>query len=243
MGRPSHVHISVELAQGVMHPQLVPLLAHVWPVGQTPPQAGAFELAQGVVHWQLVPLLEHVWPAGHVPPQAGAVEFAHGVMHPQLVPSLEHTWPAQGATTATSGPNQVGHIEAYGGLVLYSVYRQYVGGDETMHVLDPATGKDAVVGTIKAFGANREWAIGSRGLVYAVNSRPNSTVGAGRIVFVSTARISSRSKVPLKGIGAPLRTGIASVRSSTSRSSGNCWSSCRRNSRTRACRRPATRRP
>jgi hypothetical protein len=105
--------------------------------------------------------------------------------------ALEHTWPAQGATTATSGPNQVGHIEAYGGLVLYSVYRQYVGGDETLHVLDPATGKDAVVGTIKAFGANREWAIGSRGLVYAVNSRPNSTVGAGRIVFVSTAKLDA----------------------------------------------------
>ena len=52
--------------------------------------------------------------------------------------ALEHTWPAQGATTATSGPNQVGHIEAYGGLVLYSVYSQYVGGDETLHVLDPA---------------------------------------------------------------------------------------------------------
>jgi len=105
--------------------------------------------------------------------------------------ALEHTWPARGATTATSGPNQVGHIEAYGGLVLYSVYSRYVGGNEILHVLDPATGKDAVVGTVKAFGANREWAIGSRGLVYAVNSRPNSTAGPGRIVFVSTAKLDA----------------------------------------------------
>ena len=29
------------------------------------------------------------------------------------------------------------------------------------------------------------------GLVYAVNSRPNSTVGAGRIVFVSTAKLDA----------------------------------------------------
>jgi hypothetical protein len=30
--------------------------------------------------------------------------------------------------------------------------------------------------------------IGSRGLVRGVNSRPNSRLGAGKIVFVSTAR-------------------------------------------------------
>jgi hypothetical protein len=105
--------------------------------------------------------------------------------------ALEHTWPAQGATTATSGPNQVGHVEAFGGLVLYSVYSQYVGGHETLHVLDPTTGQEAVVGTVKAFGANREWAIGSRGVVYALNSRLNSTAGPGKIVFVSTAKLDA----------------------------------------------------
>jgi hypothetical protein len=105
--------------------------------------------------------------------------------------ALEHTWPAEGATTGTAGPAQVGHVEAYGGLVLYSVYSGYFGGNETLHVLDPATGEDAVVGTVKAFGANREWAIGSRGVVYAVNSRPNSIVGPGKIVFVSTAKLEA----------------------------------------------------
>ncbi len=100
--------------------------------------------------------------------------------------ALEHIWPAQGATTATSGPAQVGHVEAHGGLVLYSVYSGYVGGNEKLHVLDPATGKDATVVTVKASGA---WAIGSRGLAYAVNSRPNSRQGSGKIVFVSTAQL------------------------------------------------------
>jgi hypothetical protein len=103
---------------------------------------------------------------------------------------LEHTWPAAGASTATSGPHQVGHVEAYGGLVFYSVYTGYVGGNETLHVLDPTTGKDSVLATVKAFGANREWAIGSRGLVYAVNvgnyTRPSSY---GKLVFVPTAKL------------------------------------------------------
>lgn len=101
--------------------------------------------------------------------------------------ALEHTWPAQGATIETAGPHQVGHVEAYGRLVIYSVYTGYIGGNETLHVLDPATGKDAAVGTVKAPGA---WAIGSRGLVYAVNARPNSRLGAGKIVFVSTAQLN-----------------------------------------------------
>jgi hypothetical protein len=105
--------------------------------------------------------------------------------------ALEHTWPAQGATTATSGAHQVGHVEAYGGLVLYSVYTGFVGNNETLHVLDPATGKDAVVAKVKAFGANREWAIGSRGLVYVVNSRANSTDGPGKIVLVPAAKLGA----------------------------------------------------
>jgi WD40 repeat protein len=106
--------------------------------------------------------------------------------------TLEHTWLAQGAATATTGPNQVAHVEAYGGLVLYSVYGQYVGGDETLHVLDPATGKDVVVTKVKAFGANREWAIGSRGLVYAVNSgNYTRSSSSGKLVFVSTAKLEA----------------------------------------------------
>jgi hypothetical protein len=98
---------------------------------------------------------------------------------------LEHTWPAQGAAT-TAGPHQVGHVEAYGGLVLYSVYTGYVGGNEALHVLDPATGHDAFVAKVKGFGVNRAWAIGSRGLVYALN-RPLK--GSGKLVFVPMSRL------------------------------------------------------
>jgi hypothetical protein len=106
--------------------------------------------------------------------------------------ALEHTWAAQGATTATAGQNQVGHVEAYGGLVLYSVYSGYFGGSEKLHVLDPATGRDAVVGNVKGFGANRAWAIGSWGLVYAVNTgNYTRSSSSGKIVFVSTAKLDA----------------------------------------------------
>jgi hypothetical protein len=98
---------------------------------------------------------------------------------------LEHTWSAEGATTATAGPHQVGHVEASGGLVLYSVYTGYVGGYETLHVLDPATGNDAVVAKVKGFGF-RAWAIGSRGLVYA---RDRGFKGPGKLVFVPRSRL------------------------------------------------------
>jgi hypothetical protein len=104
---------------------------------------------------------------------------------------LEHTWPAQGATTATSGPHQVAHVEAYGGLVFYSVYTGYVGNWETLHILDPATGQDAVVAKVKAFGSNREWAIGARGLVYVLNARADNTRGPGKIVFVPTTKLDA----------------------------------------------------
>lgn len=100
--------------------------------------------------------------------------------------TLEHAWPALGAATSTAGPHQVGHVAAYGGLVLYSVFSRYVGGNETLHALDPATGKDVVVGTARGFDSNRDWAVGSRGLVYAVNS---SRQGAGKLVFVPTAKL------------------------------------------------------
>jgi hypothetical protein len=104
--------------------------------------------------------------------------------------TLEHSWPAEGATTATSGPHQVGHVEAYGGLVLYSVYTGYIGGYETLHVLDPATGNDAVVAHVEGFGANREWAIGSRGLVYTVNSGAYVKSAHGKLVFVPTTKLA-----------------------------------------------------
>jgi hypothetical protein len=101
--------------------------------------------------------------------------------------ALQHAWPAQGATTATSGPRQVGHVEAYGGLVLYSVYSGYVGGNETLHVLDPATGNDAVVArVVTGLGANHAWALSSRGLVYALNPRYK---GPGKLVFVPLSRL------------------------------------------------------
>lgn len=101
--------------------------------------------------------------------------------------ALQHTWPAQGATTASGGPRQVGHVEAYGGLVVYSVYTGYVGGNETLHVLDPATGKDAVLAkVVTGSGADRAWALGSRGLVYALSPRYK---GPGKLVFVPMSRL------------------------------------------------------
>jgi hypothetical protein len=104
----------------------------------------------------------------------------------------QRAFPAQGASTETSGPHQVGHVEANGGLVLYSVYTGYIGGYETLRVLDPTTGKDAFVAHVRGFGANRMWAIGSRGLVYVVNSgnytRPSSS---GKLVFVPKARLEA----------------------------------------------------
>lgn len=100
--------------------------------------------------------------------------------------TLEHTWPAVGATTLTAGPHQVAHVKAYGKLVLYSVYTGYVGGNERLHVLDPATGKDAVVSRVKGDGNLNRWAVGSRGLVYAVNSGVS-----GKLELVPTAKLES----------------------------------------------------
>jgi hypothetical protein len=99
---------------------------------------------------------------------------------------LEHTWAAVGATTMTAGPHQVGHVEAYGKLVLYSVYTQLVGGNERLHVLDPVTGKDATVTRIKGYGNLNGWAVGARGVVYAVNSGKS-----GKLVFVPKAKLES----------------------------------------------------
>lgn len=99
---------------------------------------------------------------------------------------LENIWPAAGATTATSGPHQVGHVRASGKLVLYSVYTGYVGGSERLHVLDPDTGKDAVVPRVKGYGNLDEWAVGSRGLVYAIDSGKS-----GKLEFVPAAKLES----------------------------------------------------
>jgi hypothetical protein len=100
--------------------------------------------------------------------------------------TLEHTWPAVGATTKTAGPHQVGHVQAYGKLVLYSVYTGYVGGNERLHVLDPATGKDAVVTRVKGSGNLNGWVVGSRGLVYAIDSGRS-----GKLEFVPAAKLAS----------------------------------------------------
>jgi hypothetical protein len=106
--------------------------------------------------------------------------------------TLQHTWPAQRAATETSGPHQVGHVGAYGGLVLYSVYTGYIGGNESLHVLDPSTGKDAFVAKVTGFGNLRAWAVGARGLVYVANSgnytRPSSS---GKLVFVPKAQLEA----------------------------------------------------
>jgi hypothetical protein len=101
--------------------------------------------------------------------------------------ALVHTWPVLEAATR-AGPHQEGHVQVHGRLALYSVYSRYVGGGEKLHVLDLATGKDAVVALVKGFGANREWAIGSRGLVYVVN-RGISEHSPGKLVFVPMPRL------------------------------------------------------
>jgi hypothetical protein len=99
--------------------------------------------------------------------------------------TLLHTWPVLGAASVP-GPHHEGHVQIYGRLVLYSVYTQYVGGSEKLHLLDVNTGKDVVITIVKGFGDNREWAIGPRGLVYVVNSgRPPR----GRLVFVPMAKL------------------------------------------------------
>jgi hypothetical protein len=100
--------------------------------------------------------------------------------------TLEHTWPAVGATTMTAGPHQVGYVKAYGKLVLYSVYTGFVGGNQRLHVLDPVTGTDAVVARVKGFGDLRLWDIGSRGLVYALDS-----FSRGKLEFVPAAKLES----------------------------------------------------
>ena len=99
---------------------------------------------------------------------------------------LEHIWPAVGATTTTTGPHQVGHVEAYGKRVLYSVYTQLVGGNERLHVLDPSTGKDAVVARAKGYGNLDGWVVGSRGLVYAIDSGKS-----GKLVVVPATKLDS----------------------------------------------------
>lgn len=99
---------------------------------------------------------------------------------------LEHTWPAVGASTMTVGPHQVGRVKAHGGLVLYSVYTGYVGGNERLHVLDPATGQDAVVARVTGYGNLSEWVVGSRGVVYAINSGKS-----GKLEFVPAAKLES----------------------------------------------------
>lgn len=99
--------------------------------------------------------------------------------------ALVHTWPVVGAATR-GGPHQVGHVQAYGRLILYSVFSKYAGGHETLRVLDTANGKDVAIATVKGFGDLRAWTIGSRGLVYVVNHghRP-----LGSIVFVPMAKL------------------------------------------------------
>jgi hypothetical protein len=59
-----------------------------------------------------------------------------------------------------------------------------VGNNERLHVLDPATGKDAVVSRVQGYGDLDEWAIGSRGLVYAIHSRRS-----GKLVFVPLSKL------------------------------------------------------
>jgi hypothetical protein len=99
--------------------------------------------------------------------------------------ALLHDWPVAGAATR-AGPHQVGHVQVYGRLILYSVFSKYVGGHETLHVLDQTSGKDVAIVTVKGFGGLHAWTIGPRGLVYVVNHghRP-----LGSLVFVPIAKL------------------------------------------------------
>jgi hypothetical protein len=111
-------------------------------------------------------------------------------VYDSMTGELQHTWPFVGAASVP-GPHQEGHVQVYGRLAMYSVYTQYVGGFEKLHLLDLNTGKDVVVTIVKGFGDNREWAIGSRGLVYVVNyGRP----AHGKLVFVPMATLLAMLK-------------------------------------------------
>lgn len=114
-------------------------------------------------------------PSNPPPPQLDVYDWSTG--------ALTHTWPAVGAS-AHLGPRQVGHVQAYGRLVLYSVYRKYIGGDEVLHLLDLETGRDLTIATVRGYGDDRAWAIGPRGLVYVDNAR-----GKGKLVFVAMAKL------------------------------------------------------
>jgi hypothetical protein len=98
---------------------------------------------------------------------------------------LVRSWPIVGAATR-GGQHQVGNVQAYGRFILYSVFARYVGGTETLHLLDTASGKDVTIATVKGFGDLRAWTIASRGLVYVVNHghRP-----LGSLVFVPMANV------------------------------------------------------
>jgi hypothetical protein len=116
-------------------------------------------------------------PANPPPPKLAVYDWPTG--------ALVHTWPVVGAASVL-GLHQEAHVQAYGHLVFYSVYRGSADGDELLHLLDLSTGKDVVVATVKGYGDNREWAIGPHGLVYVLNG------GGGnppKLVFVSMTKL------------------------------------------------------
>lgn len=92
------------------------------------------------------------------------------------------TWPL------VAGPRQEGgHLAVYGRLAVYSVDPRRA-APRKLHLLDLTTGKDVVIARAIGSGYNsRDAAIGSSGLVYAVDSGGRHP--KGKLVFVPMAKL------------------------------------------------------
>jgi hypothetical protein len=99
--------------------------------------------------------------------------------------ALARTWPV-----AASGLPQ--DLAVYGRLAVYALAVGCRGGSVCLqlHLLDLTSGSDVLIATTSY--AARNVAIGSRGLVYAVNSYPSVPHPQGKLVFVPTAKLLAK---------------------------------------------------
>ena len=98
--------------------------------------------------------------------------------------TLQHSW-----SIKTRHPYlQVGHLQAYGRIALFSVDPRY--GNRDLRILDLKTGKSIALPTIPRSAWN-DAGVGPLGIVYAVNSYKayGGHHPSGTLVFLSTARV------------------------------------------------------
>jgi hypothetical protein len=98
--------------------------------------------------------------------------------------ALEHTWPIK----TRHAYLQVGHLQAYGRIAVFSVDPRYSSRD--LRILDLKTGKSITL-TRKPRSAWNDAGVGPLGLVYAANSYKayGGHHPSGTLVFLSTARV------------------------------------------------------